>query len=341
MIMACVWEAKSAELLTTPNVPEVEKDIKMDMPIKGGGVQEVTFKTVDCMQILGSMVDSMGTPRSLLQNRLAAAQRAYWTKIRLWRGRSQRKDKLLAWTRFIHPIALHGLRTIHIGRQLLHTIRTWEMNMLRNMMKFRRRVYKSVAGEVTVENQKLFNKRTNALLHGYFEDTDTYPLHEKVLKMVFKEAWRLKNPTQQLAGGADYLRGIKDDMWWNGLKDLSGNKRTTGDTKHRRSGPTTSWETPLVQGVGADWRDRREQSSKEEWKERSDEACEALGRKWDLWLRSKTKSEEKEPPKKKQKVEEVKPTQKWRQEDSQYSGCPGKILLVTDNESLSKIVNGA
>ena len=167
------------------------------------------------------------------------------------------------------------------------------------------------------------------------------PLHEKVLKMVFKEAWRLKNPTQQLAGGADYLRGIKDDMWWNGLKDLSGNKRTTGDTKHRRSGPTTSWETPLVQGIGADWRGRRDQSSKEEWKERSDEACESLGRKWDLWLRSKTKSEDKEPPKKKQKVEEVKPTQKWRQEDSHYSGCPGKILLVTDNESLSKIVNGA
>ena len=167
------------------------------------------------------------------------------------------------------------------------------------------------------------------------------PLHEKVLKMVFKEAWRLKKPTQQLAGGADYLRGIKDDMWWNGLKDLSGNKRTTGDTKHRRSGPTTSWETPLVQGVGADWRDRREQSSKEEWKEQSDETCEALGRKWDLWLRSKTKSKEQAPPKKKAKVEEVKPTQKWRQEDSQYSGCPGKILLVTDNESLSKIVNGA
>ena len=80
------WKAKSAELLTTPNVSEAEKDIKMDMPQKDGTVQEVTFKPVDCMRILGSMVDSMGTPQSLLQNRFAAAQRAYWTKIRLWRA---------------------------------------------------------------------------------------------------------------------------------------------------------------------------------------------------------------------------------------------------------------
>ena len=105
------------------------------------------------------------------------------------------------------------------------------------------------------------------------------PMYEKVLKMIFKEAWRLKSPTQQnLAGGADYLRGMKDEMWWNGLKDLSGAKRTTGDTKHRRSGPTTSWETPLVQGMGADWRNHRNQCSKDEWKERSGETCQSRGK---------------------------------------------------------------
>ena len=60
--------------------------------------------------------------------------------------------------------------------------------MLRNMMKFKRRVYKTEAGEVVIEHQKFFNKRANALLQGYFEDTDTYPLHEKVLKMIFKGA---------------------------------------------------------------------------------------------------------------------------------------------------------
>ena len=63
---------------------------------------------------------------------------------------------------------------------------------------------------------------------------------------------------------------------------------------------------------------------------------------WNLWLRSNTKEkEEKEPPRKKIKVEEEKTTQTWRQEDSYYDGCPGEILLVTDNETLFKIINGA
>ena len=59
--------------------------------------------------------------------------------------------------------------------------------------------------------------------------------------------------------GADYLRNLKDSMWWEGIKDISSTKREPGETKHRRRGPITAWETPLVVSMGLDWRSKRDE----------------------------------------------------------------------------------
>ena len=143
----------------SPNASDTEKQIAFEMPIMGGGRQQASFRNVKSMKLLGCMVDATGTPQSLIHNRLASAQRAFWAKPRIWRGRSKRVDKLAAWVRHIRPIAIHGLRSLHVSRQFLHTICKWGVDMLREMMKLRRRCWKTKAGETNLESNKRFYKK--------------------------------------------------------------------------------------------------------------------------------------------------------------------------------------
>ena len=76
-----------------------------------------------------------------------------------------RYRKLEAWMRYIHPFAQHGLRTPHLSRQILHTVRSWEFNLVRRILVYRRRAWLSETGEKVVGNSASFNKRVCKQIH--------------------------------------------------------------------------------------------------------------------------------------------------------------------------------
>ena len=136
------WEIKSAEMPVSPTEPRDDRHLLMESPTMDGAREEATFKFVDALMILGCAIDGVGSPETMLQHRLAAAERAYRSKLKIWSTKTTRAVKLEAWIRFIHPIVLHGIRTLHLSRQILHTMRKWEFGLLRQIMKYRRRVCK-------------------------------------------------------------------------------------------------------------------------------------------------------------------------------------------------------
>lgn len=125
------------------------------------------FKFVDTLTILGCAVDGTGSAETMLHHRLVAAERAYWSKLRLWGTKTSRITKLNAWIRFIHPTVLHGTRTLHLSRQILHAVRKWEFALLRQIMKYRRRFWNTNDGTTHLEDVGRFNQRFSRLLYTH------------------------------------------------------------------------------------------------------------------------------------------------------------------------------
>ena len=87
--------------------------------------------------------------------------------------------KLDAWIRFIHPIVLHGVRTLHLSRQILHTMRKWEFGLLRQVMKYRGRVCKLNEGTIQLEEAGRFNQRVSRQVYTLFKRTKASHIHAK------------------------------------------------------------------------------------------------------------------------------------------------------------------
>lgn len=165
--------------------------------------------------------------------------------------KTTRAVKLDAWIRFIHPIVLHGIRTLHLSLQISHTMRKWEFGLLRQIIKYRRRACKLNDGTIQLEEAGRFNQRVSRQLYTLFKETKASPIHETTLKVGFKKAWRVENTSvPHLSKGAGHIRGIRAKMWWGGVRSYGSNQRTLGVTKHRRRGPVSSWGQPLLCGIG-------------------------------------------------------------------------------------------
>ena len=246
----------------------------------------------------------------------------------------------MAWARHIHPVALHSLRSVHVSKDILLTIQKWELRFIRKMLKYRRGAWLNEAGEKVVETCEAFNRRSKKQIVALMSDCKVLPLHEKVVTAVFKEAWRLKeHQVGSLGFSADYVRGLRSSIWWEGVRATSSRKRTKGDTKHRRTGPITKWEEPLVRGLGLDWRDVRAKClSVAEWRNESVPAVETVLRSWDLTVGWRQARAEDKP--KRFKLSEAIPTQSLLESDVKYSGISGLLLNVVDNQSVAQILNG-
>ena len=67
------------------------------------------------------------------------------------------------------------------------------------------------------------------------------------------------------------------------MKQVGIKQREKEDAKHRRQGPTSSWEEPLVHGLGLDWRDRREECShSKDWWDISKPAMRCVLDRWGI-----------------------------------------------------------
>ena len=133
-------------------------------------------------------------------------------------------------------------------------------------MKYRRRFSKRNDGTILMEEAGTFTQRVSRQLYSLFNETKSRPIHGKTRKAGFKETWRVEHTSvPHLTEGADHVRGIRANMWWGGVRSYGSNRRILGVTKHRRRGPVSSWEQPLLCGMGVEWRQKRAMSDKRSW----------------------------------------------------------------------------
>ena len=198
-----------------------------------------------------------------------------------------------------------------------------------------------VHGEPTLETMQSYNKRATRIITDGFRQAEAQPLHVKLLQATFKDAWRLGTESKT---GLDLFRELRSREWWEAVKSYPSAKRRKGITKHRRRGPTTAWEDPLVCGIGLDWRTIRAScTSATEWKKRSTEAIKIVLNRWKLPEVQKkqaaaTGGREIEEPK--TKVPRLQLLQKWKPEDEVWVKPNNTILFIADNQAMAEIMNG-
>ena len=92
-------------------------------------------------------------------------------------------ERIRAWSTQSGASVTHGAGNRHLNQRILKRLRTWELQMLRSMLKMRRRPH---------ENQKAYNQRTAAQIYNWFGKAGTLLSYHWVPRIVYRSAWREK-----------------------------------------------------------------------------------------------------------------------------------------------------
>ena len=177
-----------------------------------------------------------------------------WSHNEAFRAKSTLKEKLEAWYAAPAASTLYGSNSWAVTRALLESLRRWELKWLRKIFKFRWKPQEGRFG---------YNVRTARLLDRWKERLALPHLHHRLLRGIFKSAWRSRrnNPGGQL----DCARRYEDHLWWLGVKGLPYNKHLREGALHWKQGTRPTFETILVYLVGEDWTTIIDGCSHAEW----------------------------------------------------------------------------
>ena len=147
------------------------------------------------------------------------------------------------------------------------------------------------------DTQATFNKLTALRLHNWFAHAGLLMAYHRVLKLVFKAAWKEKaSPLDHKANPLQLVREFRDHTWWFLVQ--AGHTRAElreQQLQHRRSGKLRiPWDEVFVMVYGPTWRNfRDEHSGLAEWMQHCPSFMDAVCEKWGL---PKTpKRQDKEP----------------------------------------------
>ena len=303
------------------------------------------YQIVDAMEVLGAMISHEGDTITSVEHRLGKAEGKYWSNAGTYKAKGSIASKMKAWPTGPAASAAHGSSTWHLAQNVMVRLRRWEFSFLRKMFGFRRR---------PGEGQAMFMTRTARLMERWFRVTGTRPLHLRVLRDVFKAAWR----EQHLAphdGANNFLstaRQARSRLWWETAKHTCSRKRRRKEgIVHSGYGHRVEWEDVLVQAYGEQWREKRNAcSTMVEWMALYPEFEKHICGQWELFTISEqalatATDQESRVWAKRQRTSayplELLPT-------SHGGGAPeipwesvsGRFAFVTDCQPLSAVVNG-
>ena len=138
----------------------------------------------------------------------------------------------------------------HLNKAILTKLKVWEWTFLRKTFRWRKRIDEGSMG---------YNQRTSALITLYFKRYNVAPLFIRVLRSVYKHAWRERS--YPMTGKHNLLASARrfwDRLWWEAFKGRNnGNlyrQRKRENLLHAFAGTFTHWEDIFCELLGVDWR---------------------------------------------------------------------------------------
>ena len=272
-----VWKPDSLEYIVAPSMTIGSHD-GLKVPSDNG---PLAYLRKDAIVLLGDSLDSEGSSANTLSFNLGRAEASFFKHQKLFCDRTQSiKVRLGAWSSTAGSTASYNAETWHLTGPMLNEIRTWERQMLRRLLRLRRR-----PGEGNMD----FNKRSAAIIAMWMQKYGIAMVWERVLKSVFKAAWREANFA--LDDGAQplkWVREIRSELWWQtyGFTNPQSKRRKTGILHARAGRQRTSWENPFVAAWGLHWRAQRDKClTLSEWMHQWNDFRNRLSTVWQLpWI---------------------------------------------------------
>ncbi|CAK0901216.1 unnamed protein product [Prorocentrum cordatum] len=215
--------------------------------------------------------------------------------------------------------------------------------MLRKVFGFRRK---------PGEGHAQYMMRTARIIESSFEQTKIIPLHCRVLREVFRNAWRER--CMPLRGERNYLhlaRQFRTREWWETVRMMgSERKRRKEGIVHSGMGYRIEWEDIFVSVFGIAWRARRDECSREaEWMALYPAFESHLCTLWGLFCKSSGRCSDRQDqvhaaPKRRRiathPLDELPAGHGDSAPDVHWGGMAGRVLFITDCKPLAGVVNG-
>ena len=211
--------------------------------------KRVMYEQKKSLILLGDFLDADGCSSVSMSYNLGRAESQYYRHQQQLRNRALPLNKRLgAWCSSVAPVASQNAGTWHLTAGLLGQLRTWELQMMRRLLRLRR---------VPVENFAAYNKRTACMLVRWMADGSRQFLYATVMKAIFKSSWREK--MFKLDSGEaplHQLRSYRSAAWWETWQALAtpAKRRQLCIQHGARGHPRRPWEHPFVCVWGVHWR---------------------------------------------------------------------------------------
>ena len=211
--------------------------------------ETLEYKRVDRMGILGDEFDDAGSTFVSYEHNVGRAE-AHYFKHRdvLSNVGASFHRRLKLWHDSSATRACYNCCTWHLTSGLLHATRRWENQMLRRILRLKRR---------PGESNWAYNSRTSHVISTWMSRSSVCSMPERILKAVFKRAWR--ETTFHMGNGQSLLqdlRGYRNAQWWSGCVALASKwkRRKLGLVRKTGGQQRASWERPFVEVWGDEWR---------------------------------------------------------------------------------------
>ena len=289
--------------------------------------------------LLGDLLDVEGSTSTSFHHNLGRAKTHYFKHQAILRNKALPMGKRLqAWRDTSAAAAVNNSETWHITSGLLSDLRTWELQMLRRLLRLRRR---------PDETRMMYNITSAQRMQRWLEQHGVPMVYKRVLKSIFKAAW--KETWFTLDGGAMPLkcaREYRNALWCQTLSCMttSSQRRKIGLQRGQAGQQRTPWENPFLAVWGLHWRDTRSTcSSAAEWMSKYTLFLDSLSEKWNLpWLRETSETHLDSgwiTVKLKTAIDDLPPFLA-NPRAAKWSSSQGRLWIQTDNQQVDHIFDG-
>ena len=211
--------------------------------------ETLVYNHVSQLALLGDIFDHTGSTELSRAHRQGIADAIFYKHKQLFQHPGPMCPRLKAWHDSPATSGIFGASSWHLTREVLSTLRAWELGKLRQVFRMRRR---------SLEPFDKFNQRTAHKLYDWFKYTGIMMAFHRVLKVVYKSAWQENvSPCNFDAAPLKWAREYRDEAWRTALLALPKRARLKDGPKQQRRGPpTVAWENPFVAAYGLHWRSR-------------------------------------------------------------------------------------
>ena len=192
-----------------------------------------------------------------------------------------------------------------------------------------------------LENRKDYNVRTARLIQKWMANESIQPIHTKWISQIHQAAWDEKS-SPVTSNPLLKVRTATSRQWWNGISDIPAKRRRLDGIAFNRKGPQTFWEDPIIAGMGADWRSKRDGcANKCEWNATWHHFHTTLLTNWHFPSKQVTKAVHKTRV---SKPEEPRPSAfpelRIHDEDKSLLHSSGELRFIVDNQTLQQVLSG-